>query len=417
MNKPVTKYLALSALAAATMAQAEVLDRPSGIKIGERLTLRPQVSAAVTYDSNVDANSGRATDSRKDDCLWTVMPSLGLDYAAENWSLLLSAYYSYRQYFDNSHRNYDHHNYGESLRWTWSNSLRNEKGWSVILAQSFQQVTMAEDMVLDGGSNYTGDQRQLDVSGAVQRRITEMLHAEVSAGYHWLDYMNDDNNRTSYYGWDRWQVGGEVGFAPSKWTDLLVSGSYMGYTQDNMANSGLPDESNGYSVQAGLGSYMTERISYRALAGWSRFEYADDMSSSDGFVYTLSANWKIDETWNTMFLASSYYQPSERQYATQTRVDSVSWGLGKVLVRGKLRATLDVRYRREEHEYALKGADWDYTLDIWTGRIGADYTLNRFVGLFAYCEYQNSSNDKAKERRGAYDYDRCRVTVGMKLTY
>ena len=38
---------ALASVAAAT-ASAEVLDRPAGFKIGQRMTLRPYVSAAAT---------------------------------------------------------------------------------------------------------------------------------------------------------------------------------------------------------------------------------------------------------------------------------------------------------------------------------------------------------------------------------
>ena len=163
---------------------------------------------------------------------------------------------------------------------------------------------------------------------------------------------------------------------------------------------------------------MTERISYRLLAGWSRFEYGDGAATSDGFVYTASANWKMGETWNMMLLASSYYQPSERQYATQSRVDAISWGLAKVMIRGKLRATLDLRYRRETHEYTIDTAsDNDYILNIITGRIGANYTLNRFFSFFAYVEYQKSMNDHSDQRYGAYDYDRFRATIGAALSY
>ena len=47
----------LSGVVLCLTANAEVLDRPSGIKIGERLTLRPFVSLSLTYDSNVSASS------------------------------------------------------------------------------------------------------------------------------------------------------------------------------------------------------------------------------------------------------------------------------------------------------------------------------------------------------------------------
>lgn len=402
-------------LAVGCHAWADILDRPSGIKIGERMTLRPYVSTSLTYDSNV---GGRGDDG-KEDCLWTVSPTLGLTYDAGNWSLLLSAFYNYRMYFEDRYKS-NRHEYGQDLRWQWSNSSGGEKGWSLVLGESFRQITKADDLTLSDGTRYAGDYRQLQVSGAVQRRINEQWHGDVNASYYWLDYMDSGNSQRSYcYGWDRWTVGAEAGFAPSKWTDILLSGSYQGYSQDNLSGSGYSGDSQGWSVQGGLGSYMTERISYRLLAGWSRFEYGDGLSTANGFVYTASGNWKIGETWNTMLLATSYYQPSERQYASKSRIDAVSWGLAKSMVRGKLRATLDLRYRRETNEYELSGSgnDWDYVLNVITGRIGLDYTLNRFLSTFAYVEYQRSMNDEASKRGDLYDYDRWRATVGVRLSY
>lgn len=396
-------------------AGAEVLDRSAGFKIGERMTLRPYVSMSITYDSNVDAGSSSAS-SKKDDFLWTISPGLSIDYNAESWALLLSGYYNYRQYFDGSHQNYNNHSFGETLRWNWASSTGTEKGWTLVLGESYQQLTGADDYVLDGGENYTSDSKQFQVEGAVQRRINEHWHADLNAGYYWLHYDNDTRKNYSYYGWDRVLVGAEAGFAPSKWTDILLAGSYQFYNQDNVDGTYLDGKSQGLSVQGGLGSYMTERISYRLLAGWSTFEYADNASRENGFVYTVSGNWKIGETWNTMLLASSYYQPSERQQASHSRVDAVSWGIAKVMVRGKLRATFDIRYRHETNESATN-SDWDYALDIWTGRLGLDYTICRFLSVFAYGEYQNSMNDEADKHYGAYDYDRWRVTVGFRLQY
>ena len=197
-------------------ASAEMLDRPSGIKVGERLTLRPYVSMSVTYDSNVEANNASRDSGKKDDFLWTISPSLWLQYNAETWSVILSGFYNYRQYFDSSHQNYNHHTFGEDLRWNWANSTGAEKGWSLVFGQSYQQISMADDMTLDGGQNYSGDSKQLQLAGAVQRRFNEHWHADVNSSYYWLDYENDKKNRTAFYGWDRWQVGGELGFAPSK---------------------------------------------------------------------------------------------------------------------------------------------------------------------------------------------------------
>ena len=412
--------LVLGAVAFASLtAEAEVLDRPSGFKIGERLTLRPYVALSLTYDSNVDANYSRqGQDGKKDDFLWTISPSLWMHYNGENWSMILSGFYGWHQYFDSDHQNYNQHNFGEDLRVNWANSTAGEKGWTLILGESYQQITGADDMTLDGGQNYSSDSQQFQLAGSVQRQFNQYWHGDVNASYYWLNYDNDARNRYSYYGWDRILVGAEAGFAPSKWTDILLNGSWQHYNQDNMEGSNYPDTSQGLTFQGGLGSYMTERISYRLLAGWSQFDFGDGASKANGFVYTVSGNWKIGETWNTMLLGSSYYQPSERQYATATRVDAVSWGIAKVMVRGKLRATFDIRYRHEAHEYALgNNSDYDYNLDIWTGRLGLDYTICRFLNVFANVEYQKSMNDEAEKRGGAYDYDRWRATIGLKLQY
>ncbi len=161
---------------------------------------------------------------------------------------------------------------------------------------------------------------------------------------------------------------------------------------------------------------MTDRISYRVLAGWSRFDYGGGASAENGFVYTVSGNWKIGETWNTMLLATSYYQPSERQYETKSRVDAISWGLAKVMVRGKLRGTLDLRYQRENQEHVFDGS-YDYVIDRVTGRLGLTYFMNRFLSFFAYGEYMRSWNSESDSRGGAYDYEVMRVIGGLRLSY
>ena len=410
--------LLFSCVLAAGLARGELLDRPGGIRIGERMTLRPYVGITLTYDSNCGSGGGESG-SDQGDFMWSISPNLGLAYNAETWSLLLNGHYNYHHYMKSENNKYSRHHFGEDLRWNWANSLGCEKGWSLIIGQAYQRITMGDDITYDNGQSYGSDASQFQFMGALQRRFNEHWHGDVNASYYWLDYDSNGQNAYSFYGWQRWRAGLEGGFAPSRWSDILVSGAYQGYSQDNTQSTGLGSNSSGYTLQAGIGSYMTERISYRLLGGWSRFEYADGASSADGFVYSLSANWKIGETWNTMLLASSYYQPSERQLASQSRVDAIGWGVAKQLVNGKLRATFDVRYRRETQDYAgdTYGANYDYVLDIVTGRIGLNYSINRFLGVYANAEYQRSLNSEASARNNAYDYDRWRVSLGVSLSY
>ena len=408
--------LASVLLATAFVASGEVMDRPQGIRIGQRLVLKPYVAISSTYDSNV-ANYKDAAE----DVLWTVSPNLGVDYRAENWILLFNCYYNYRGYSKGSHANeYSQHSYGESLRWNWSNSKGAERGWALMLSESYQRINMIDDMDIGEGQSVCGDRDQFTLQVAAQRRFNEHWHGDVHAGYNYINYENDNYSRGSQYGYQRWTAGVEAGFAPSRWTDFLLALGYQGYKQDNTSTvyQNYNDQSQGFTAQVGIGSYMTERISYRALAGWSRFNYGGDGSGTDGFVYTLSGNWKIGETWNTMLMATSYYQPSERQQTTQQRTDAFSWGLTKSLVRNKMLAKFDLVYRHEAHEHMAASGN-DYDLDIVTGRLGLDYILNRYLTLFVAGEYQRSFNsqDERINTSGYYDYQRWRGTVGLRFTY
>jgi len=258
----------------------------------------------------------------------------------------------------------------------------------------------------------------LQFQTGVQRRFNEMTHSELSANYYYLNYDNDTSGEMpAMYGWQRWSANLSAGVAPSQWTDIIGMVGYQGFSQDNTAKSNIGRNSQGYTAQFGLGSYMTERISYRALAGWSRFEYGNNSSASDGFVYTLSGHWKIGQTWTMMLMATSYYQPSERELSTKSRIDAGSWGLVKTMIRGKLRASLDATYRHETQETALQDNREDYNIDIASVRLGFNYTLNRFFTLFTYGEYQRSWNDHSEQKYGYADYDRWRITGGIRLTY
>jgi len=415
MKMNVFRPLAAFAVVFVTVgASAEMLDRPGGIRIGQRMIFYPYVSLSASWDSNVRGQH----DGGSGDVSWLVNPGFNLDYRAENWSLLLNGYYNYRAYASGGNvKEENAHTFGETLRWNWANSQGAEQGWATTLSQSFRQINMADDMSLGDSRGYCADRREFDINGGIRRNFNERWHSNANAGYYLLQYDNDMDQDYSLYGWQRWIAGLEGGFAPSPWTDFILTGSYQGYAQDNVEGTDLSQNSQGYSVQAGLGSYATERISYRALAGWSRFEYADGAATSDGFVYTISGNWKITDTLHTMLLASSYYQPSEREYASQSRVDAVSWGIAKSFIRGKLTTTFDIAYRHETNERVNGYQNTDYNLDIATFRLGGSYTLNRYFSLFCSGEWQQSFNSESDRDYGNNDYSRWRVSGGVRLTY
>lgn len=415
------RLLTILALAAASASIAEVMDRPAGFRIGQRMTVRPYVSMYYTYDSNVDSTRKSSGGGSS----WNVQPGFTADYISENWRIMGGAYYQYHAYAKNS-PSLNESSYGQNFAIDWSNSKHGGKGWSLTLRESYAKISQDDDMSNHDGRGMGRDRQQFDVAGTIQRRFTEKWHGEVNSSYYYIDYDNDSKKYAPMYGWRRWTVGGQAGFAASQWTDIMVGANYQGYTQDNdrdrRGEFGVPkgrhisDDSKGWTLAAGVGTYATKRISYRVMGGWSRFEYAGGAHDVDGFTYLVGGNWQIADDWSTMLMGTSYYQPSEREYGSAIRVDMVSWGIAHSMIRGKLNSTFNVAYRREQHEYT-EYASSDYDEDIVTARLGFNYIVNRFLSVFTSAEYQKCFSDGPKNSYRDYDYDRWRLSLGLRLTY
>ncbi len=416
--------LASAVAIAAISAQAGVMDEPNGFKfLNERLTLTPYVSFSYTYDSNIDSSKHSKSGSQ-----WSVNPGVNGVYKGENWELNGAVFYAYHAY-NRYTSQLNSSSYGERLSYTWASAAGDEPGWSVKLGQSFQQIAQDDDASNHDGRGIGRDRRQFQFDGIVSRRINRYFHAGLTGNYYMLDYDNDVHKYATMYGWKRATVGAEVGYTASKWSDIIVSASYQWYKQDNDSLKGLDwtgtergrrisSDSKGFSLMGGVASHMTERIEYRALAGWSRFEYGDGAKDCNGWTYTLNGKWQIDDanTLSLMVFGNSYYQPSERDYGTATKVYTLGCGVAKGLVRNKLRLTGDLTYRKQTCEYT-EYSSANYDEDVYTARIGASYSLNRMFSLFGSIEYQTENTSNGNRIGHAYDYDRYRGTVGVRLTY
>ena len=397
-------------LAGATaFADADFLERPNGIKVGQRLTLRPYVSLSFTIDNNPDT-------SRQDETAeyWTVNPGIDFDYDGGNWKINGTAFYQYHAYTSDYHGELDNSSYGERLGYSWSNIEDYSAGWSLLLTEQYIRVDQNDD-IKNSGKGLWRDRQTFDCSAVLQRRFNQYLHCSVNGGYYWLDYANDRDSYAPLYGWNRWTAGLQIGSTLSRWSDVFIAGSYQGYEQDSGSEvSRIGRTSDCWTVHGGIQSYMTERISYCVSGGVSSYSYGD-ASTTTGFTYQGNLHWKIGETWKTTLLFSSHYQPSEREYGHAVRSDAVSWGIAKSMIRNKLNATFDIGYRHNNTEYAHGGANsWD--LNLITARLGVNYRINRLLALFARGEYQEEVN-KGSNLGRHYDYDRLRFTIGVKFTY
>ena len=411
MNKYLTGLtVATFSVIPALIAGESVADKPQGFRFfNQHLTIKPYVSLSYTYDSNVDTTRHAESDS-----IFCIQPGADFEWKGERWALVGSLWYRRNAYCEYANE-MGENSWGESLAYKWTTSKQNERGWSLVLAEKYRYTDQSDALGSGDGRGIWRDREALDVSGVIQRRFTERLHAEVMAQYNWLDYKNDTGKYAPLYGWSEWSAGAQAGYAASKWTDLLVAGGYSHYTQKKgRGYRNYSNDSQVWTIQAGLGTHATEKITYRALMGVSWLEYGGHANADCGWTYSLDANWKITRQLQASALGKSYYQPSERTVGQAIKVYSLSGGLSYLTLGDKMTLTANVAWRYEDtcynDRYLGYGNNFDET--ILSFRFGADYVINRWMSVFAAFTWEEEWCDVK-----TYGYDRFRGTIGMRFHY
>ena len=411
MNKYLTGLtVATFSVIPALIAGESVADKPQGFRFfNQHLTIKPYVALSYTYDSNVDTTRHAESDS-----IFCIQPGADFEWKGERWALVGSLWYRRNAYCEYANE-MGENSWGESLAYKWTTSKQDERGWSLVLAEKYRYTDQSDALGSGDGRGIWRDREALDVSGVIQRRFTERLHAEVMAQYNWLDYKNDTGKYAPLYGWSEWSVGAQAGYAASKWTDFLVAGGYSHYTQKKgRGYRNYSNDSQVWTIQAGLGTHATEKITYRALMGVSWLEYGGHANADCGWTYSLDANWKITRQLQASALGKSYYQPSERTVGQAIKVYSLSGGLSYLTLGDKMTLTANVAWRYEDtcynDRYLGYGNNFDET--ILSFRFGADYVINRWMSVFAAFTWEEEWCDVK-----TYGYDRFRGTIGMRFHY
>ncbi|MBO7686606.1 MAG: outer membrane beta-barrel protein [Kiritimatiellae bacterium] len=411
MNKHLTGLtIATFSVIPALFAGESVADKPQGFRFfNQHLTIKPYVSLSYTYDSNIDTSRHAEGDS-----IFCIQPGADFEWKGERWALVGSLWYRRNAYCEYSNE-MGENSYGESLAYKWTTSKQDERGWSLILAEKYRYSDQSDALGSGDGRGVWRDREALDASGILQRRFNERLHAEILAQYNWLDYKNDTGKYAPLYGWSEYAVGAQAGYAASKWTDFLVAGGYAHYTQKKgRGYRNYSNDSQVWTVQAGLGTHATEKITYRALMGVSWLEYGGHANADCGWTYSLDANWRITRQLQFSVLGKSYYQPSERTVGQAIKVYSLSGGLSYLTLGDKMTLTANVAWRYEDTCYSDRylGYGNNFDEDILSVRLGANYTINRWMSVFADFTWEEEWCDVR-----AYGYDRFRGTIGMRFHY
>jgi hypothetical protein len=334
---------------------------------------------------------------------------------ADRWALSGNVWYRWNSYAHNN-GNMGENSYGEALTYKWTTSKPNEKGWSLLLGERYAFINQSDGLDTRTGRGIWRDRQNLDINGVLERRFTERWHADLMGQYNWIDYKNDSGKYAPLYGWSEWAIGAEAGYAASPWTDILLSGGYADYTQHGgHGYRNYSNDSHVWTVQGGLATRATQKISYRVLTGVSWLDYGGHNNADVGWTYSLSANWRITRQLQWSALGASYYQPSERSRGQAIKVYALSTGLSYLTLGDKMTLSGNIAWRHEQNVYSDRylGAGNDFDEDLMSARLGADYTLNRWMSIFANFSWEEDWCEDNKN----YDYHRFRGTIGVRFHY
>ena len=420
MKLHLTTFSLVFLIAGAVMAQQGVTkpqteSRPTGFRFfNQHLTIKPYVSLSYTYDSNIDSDS-----SNEDDSVFAVNPAVDFQWHGAKWMLVGNIWYRHR-YFCEFNDQMGENSYGESLQYRYSSSAQNAKGWSLMLSERYAFINQSDDLDSQGGRGIWRDRQTLDVTGVLERRFTERWHMDIQGQYSWLDYDNQTGRYAPLFGWSQYSAGAQLGYAASKWTDLLVAAGYSRYDQDIDYNDirtsrSYNEQSDAYSIQGGVGTRATERISYRALMGASWFDYGGGGYTDCGWTYTLSANWRVHRQVQLSLLGSSYYQPSDQYIGQAEKIYNLSAGVSYLTLGDRLNLSANLMWRFNETCYAdsVYTSRYKYDRTHLSARFAADYLLNRWTSIFAHVIWDDESTDT----NSYYDYSRIRGVFGVRLHY
>ena len=147
MNVKFASVSAMTALAGlVTLAGESVVDKPAGFRFfNNHLTVKPYVSLAYTYDSNIDT-AKHATD----DSIFMVSPGADFEWRGDRWNLVGSLWYRYNAYCDYNDE-MGENSYGESLKYNWTTSKPGEKGWSLALAERYSYIAQSDSLTSGDG--------------------------------------------------------------------------------------------------------------------------------------------------------------------------------------------------------------------------------------------------------------------------
>jgi hypothetical protein len=376
--------LGLAGLAVADSAMTlDPIEPSNGMKFGD-LTVSPYLDVLYIYDSNYNR-------SKNGDKAESVTLKPGFDFTYENegpHKFSGTFWYLFEEYFDKKQTNSDQ--WREQLQYRY---------------RSPHEVTFRVDQFLgtttknspEGSVGYIDEDRtDYAIQTALRYPISHKNAIELMAGVENCDYKDEFSSDRRAYPFDF-----DLAHRISEKTDVLLG---AGYTIEESKGPIGSFNSKAYRVMTGLGSAMTEKISYRAEIGAEGYEYGNGGSLEWGPYYRMQWAWQASRKWIWRLVGTGKNQSAAEAGNYGPYYNGSLSAAYQMNRRMSLAASTTVQYneynkpKRNDQEVVCR---LDYT-----------YRLTKYASLRLGTEAsQKTSTDAANE------YDRYRVDAGVNFRY
>ncbi len=365
--------------------------QPLGLRAGGFIMF-PSVETGIEATDNVF----RATTGARDDLGYFVAPSMRIESDWVRHSVSLDASSRHVFYFDNpSEDELDLDISGDvTIDIRRDTTLELEGGYSLDqegrgdIDVPGAAAERPNEHTLEGNATLTRAFNRLEVAveGAIEHNIFEDVDL-IGGG----QQNNTDRNFTEYEGTLR------VGYDISPKLQPFVRAGYsIRRHEEEIDDNGLRRDSDGVSVEAGVGIEITSILTGELAVGYVHRDFEDGaLNNIDGVTFDGTLEWRPSEITTIAFTAS-------------TEVEETGTGT----LSGSIERRLGVSINHELRRNLMVGGSVDYTFEDFTGgsleeetlflALGLTYQLNRSVALrlgYSFEDFQSNSGRAYTENR------------------
>ena len=403
MKQNVKKIITCSNIACMFVMLGAMASANAEVTYRTPISLMPYAELSTTYDSNFF----RLSDDEESELYLDLLGGLELSYTGVQGDALATVFASARRHDDFDDEDFE--TIGQSLRLRYG--TRDTVQWRA--SQSYRRVTeedtlgsdiavgdVTADSALDTATSAERDIFQAAISAGVD--ATDKTQLDFSYRYDFVDYTDRVQDKITIQ-----TIGAEAAYRITDKSSGLLTTRYGWQDSD-----GLDDSAGVWNVQAGARTESTDKLTFRATAGYQHYDRKGDLGSDESLAFDVRAT--LVATDKLTFQAGGR---NGTQLSSTQRGNAADYFIYYLGARMQATDAIDISanaaYREDDYldPVMIDGQMRNRTDKGTAFRLRANYTApSDYLSLFTQLTFDDVDSPTG-------DYDRTKVSAGLRLQY